>query len=83
MENSIKYLGVRFYRGGPHQAVDKMEMATDIRYPFINRRSKLNLKNKLLIFKTYLLPRLLYASNVLDQTAFSNLELVNRSQNTF
>lgn len=84
--NAIKYLGVELDKTltfGEHVKFTKLKVLKYIRilYPFINRKSKLNFNNKLLLFKNIFLPILLYASPVWGKCANTHLNTLQTTQN--
>lgn len=84
--NSIKYLGMELDKKltySKHIGCTKLKALSYIRilYPFINRKSKLNFGNKLLIFKNIFHPMLLYASPVWGNCSNTHLHTLQTTQN--
>lgn len=84
--NSIKYLGIELDKKltfSKHIEYTKLKALKYIKilYPFINRKSKLNIKNKLLLYKNVFHPLILYASPVWDNCAQSHLNTLQTTQN--
>jgi hypothetical protein len=81
-----KYLGVTLDKKllfKPHiqHTTEKIQKLIRLLYPLINRRSHLDMKNKLLVYKTIFLPMMLYASPIWDACALSHLKLLQTHQN--
>jgi Reverse transcriptase (RNA-dependent DNA polymerase) len=84
--DSIKYLGIELDKKlifSKHVQNTKLKTLKYIKilYPFINRKSKLNYNNKLLIFKNIFHPILLYASPVWGNCANIHLRTLQTTQN--
>lgn len=84
--SEIKYLGVMFdkklsFKLHCQYANEKAQKYVQILYPLINRHSKLNIKNKLLIFKCIFKPMLLYAGPVWSNCADNNKKCLQVTQN--
>jgi len=59
----------------------KVNIATAILYPLINRKSKLNLRNKLLIYVTMIRPLITYASPAWGYIPTTQIDFLQRLQN--
>ena len=83
---SIKYLGIEldktltFSNQVQYTKLKTLKLIKTL-YPFINRKSKLNHENKLLIFKSIFHPVLLYASPVWGNCANTHLHSLQTTQN--
>lgn len=66
-----------------HIAYTKLKTLKYIKFlsPFINRKSKLNFKNKLLLYKNVFHPIILFASPVWGNCAQSHLNKLQTTQN--
>lgn len=60
---------------------NKTNMATRILYPLLNRRSKLDTRNKILLFKVALRPILSYAAPIFNDIAPTNKKKLQILQN--
>lgn len=83
---TCKYLGVTFdkkltFEKHLSNTVHKVNLMVKILYPFINRKSKLSIENKLLIFKTIFQPVLTYASPVWADCANTHIKKLQICQN--
>lgn len=83
---TVKYLGIRFdkrltWSCHVQQTIDKMESKFGALSPFLNRRSKMNFSNKILLYKQVIRPTALYSSAVWGTVALSHLRLLETSQN--
>lgn len=83
---TVKYLGIRFdskltWSCHVQQTLDKLEAKFGILSPFLNRRSKMNFTNKILLYKQVIRPTALYGSVVWGTVALSHLRLLETSQN--
>jgi Reverse transcriptase (RNA-dependent DNA polymerase) len=84
--NEAKYLGVTLdkrltFKSHIQKTLEKIQKLIRILYPLINQRSRLDRKNKLLIYKTIFSSIMLYASPVWDACALSHLRLLQTQQN--
>lgn len=85
-KETAKYLGVRFdkrltWACHIQQVIDKMEMKFHMLSPFLYRRSKMNLNNKILLYKQIIRPTALYGSAVWGSAALSHLRLLDTCEN--
>lgn len=77
--NEVKYLGVVLdkkltFRSHIQYALTKAQIAIRILYSLLNRRSKLDTRNKLLLFKVGIRPIFTYASPILHDVAKTHLQ---------
>lgn len=85
-KNTVNYLGVtldkklNWCKHIQNQIV-KANKKRAILYPLINRKSKLTLSNKLLIYKQYIRPTLTYACVAWCQTSNANIHKIQIYQN--
>jgi hypothetical protein len=84
--NEAKYLGVTLDKGLTFKShiqrtTEKTQKLIKILYPLINRRSRLDMRNKLLLYKMVFVPMILYASPIWDACALSHLRLLQIQQN--
>lgn len=84
--SSVKYLGVHLdsrLTFTPHinKIREKYFIALKIIYPIFNKKSKLNLKNKSLLYKSCLRPVLTYAAPVWGNTCQTNMKKLQVLQN--
>lgn len=84
--NEIKYLGCLLdtkllFKKHIDFSVVRAQKYIKMFYPLINRRSPLNTKNKLLIYKSIFRPMLLYACNVWGDSAKTHLNKLQITQN--
>lgn len=84
--NEAKYLGLILdrrltYRHHINYAVDKTLKAMRILYSLLNRKSKLDNKNKNLLFKVCLRPIMTYASPIISQAAKTHISKLQVVQN--
>lgn len=68
-ENNVKYLGMQLdkkllYITHINSILKKLDTCTHIYYPFLNRNSKLSIKNKMIMYKVVFLPIMLYGCSV-------------------
>lgn len=82
---TIKYLGIRFdskltWSGHANQTIDKVENRFMQLYPYLNRKSKLNLKNKKILYNQCIRPIITYGSVVWGTMAKSHLNMVETAQ---
>lgn len=85
-KTDIKYLGLTLDKSllfSNHilNSRDKANKYIRILYPLINRKSKLNIKNKLLIVKCIFRPMLLYAGEVWGEAAETHIKKLQIIQN--
>lgn len=83
---TVKYLGIRFdkklhWSCHVQQTLEKMERKFGILSPFLGRHSKMNLSNKILLYKQVIRPTALYGSTVWGTVALSHLRLLDTCQN--
>lgn len=84
--NDIKYLGLvldktlTFKNHTKNQCI-KAQKYIKILYPLIHRKSTLNIKNKLLIYKSIFRPIILYASEVWGECAETYIKQLQITQN--
>lgn len=84
--SEVKYLGLfldkkLLFEKHISHSVQRIHKYIKILYPLINRKSKLSIKNKLLIYKTIFQPIMLYASPVWDCTADCHIKKLQIIQN--
>lgn len=82
----VKYLGVLLdktvtLRQHINYVINKANTTIKILYPLINRRSKLSVQNKLLLYKAAIRPVMTYASPVLISCAATNINKLQICQN--
>jgi len=82
----VKYLGMLFDKTATMKhhidyVINKTSIATRILYPLINRKSKLNQQNKLLLYKVALRPIMSYATPILNTVAKTHLKKLQVVQN--
>lgn len=82
----VKYLGFLLDKTmtlRPHvdYATNKANLAVKVLYPLINRRSKLNTNNKLLLYKVAIRPVMTYGAPVLNCCAATHLQRIQTTQN--
>lgn len=85
-KNNIKYLGVILdkklkYKDHIDYTILKCQKLIKILYPLINRKSKLNLKNKLLLYKSCFRPILSFGCPIWANCALSHLRKIQVMQN--
>lgn len=85
-EINVKYLGVILdrrlnFKDHIPYVVDKLNKATRIMYPLINRKSDLNINNKKLIFKAIFQPIIYYCAPVWSSTANCHVKKLQIAQN--
>lgn len=83
----IKYLGIYLdkkllFKTHFEKTIDKINLYIKIMYPIINKKADLNRNNKLLLFKTIFRSILLYGFPVWKNVAKTNLELLQKKQNS-
>ena len=83
---SVKYLGVILdktltFRHHIEYVIEKMNKIIHIMYPLLNRSSKLNVKNKMLLYKLAIRPVLTYASPVFSDIAECHTKKLQIAQN--
>ena len=86
LKNEAKYLGVTLdeklkFTTHIKNAKNKANAALSQLYPLINRKSKLSLHNKLIIYKMIFKPILLYAAPIWSNTLKYNLNSLEIFQN--
>ena len=86
--NSIKYLGLTLdkrltFANHINIIVQRATALLITLYPLINRKSKLSLENKLILFKTIIRPILTYACPIWSFTSQSNFNKLQVNQNKF
>lgn len=84
--NAANYLGVVFdskltFDKHVNAAIEKLDRAVRSMYSLVNRRSKLHLKNKMLVFKCILRPIMAYGSPVWGGCAKSHRKRLQVKQN--
>jgi endonuclease/exonuclease/phosphatase (EEP) superfamily protein YafD len=84
--DEAKYLGVTLdkrltFKSHIQKTTEKIQKLIRILYPLINRRSRLDRKNKILLYKSIFSSIMLYASPVWDACALSHLRLLQTQQN--
>ena len=82
----IKYLGVHIdnkltFKQHIESIINKTEKIIKMLYSLINRRSRLNLRTKVLLYKTVLRPILAYAAPVWRSCAYSHRKRLQVTQN--
>lgn len=86
-ENSaMKYLGVYLdkrltFKHHVDYVIKKTNTAVRILYSLMNRKSKLNINSKILLFKTMLRPIMTYATPIINTIAKSHKKLLQTTQN--
>lgn len=85
-EDEAKYLGFILDRKltmkkHVEYVIEKTQNATRILYSLLHRKSKLNQKNKVLLFKTCLRPIYMYGCPLFSSIAKSHLNKLQRTQN--
>lgn len=85
-KDEAKYLGLILdkkltFQKHTQYILEKCEKLVRILYPFINRRSKLNTRNKILLYKTVFRSTLTYASIVWSECALSHRKKLQIFQN--
>lgn len=85
-DEPVRYLGLMLDKRLTLQqhinyAIDKTNNAVKILYSLLNRRSKLNTTNKLMIYKVALRPILTYAAPILSGAAPTNIQRLQTTQN--
>jgi len=85
-QTSIKYLGIILDKSllfAKHidYAIKRFNLYIKILYSFINRNSKLSLKNKLILFKTIFRPVLTYGSPIWGNCAETHRNKLQIAQN--
>ena len=84
--NAVKYLGVFLDRRLTLKhhldfVLKKVNLATKTLYSMLNRKSKLNLTCKTLLYKVALCPIMTYAAPLLSQASSSNRKRLKVAQN--
>lgn len=84
--NNIKYLGLNIdkkliFRNHIELANIKAQRYIKILYPLINRKSKLKLKNKLILYKSIFRPMMLYANEIWSFAAKTHTNKLQITQN--
>lgn len=84
--DEIKYLGITIDKRltfTPHinNTISKVDKVIRLLYPFIARKSLIDVKLKVHIFKTYLRPIMTYAIPILTVTKISKFALLSSKQN--
>lgn len=82
----VKYLGVLLDKKLTFAAhityvCEKFDKAVKILFPLLNRRSRLNMSNKILLYKVALRPILTYAGPILNDIAKTHLRKLQIKQN--
>lgn len=85
-ENNVKYLGVvldkkMLFNDHISYTINKINIATKVLYPFINRRSKLNIENKLIILKVIFHAIIFYGAPVWHESSYCHIKRLQISQN--
>ena len=85
-QKSVKYLGVNIdkrlrFTQHVNSTLQKARRARFSLLPLLRRNSKLNIQNKLLLFRSMILPILLYAAPVWAQTCNTNIKKIQTFQN--
>lgn len=85
-ENRVKYLGVVLdkrltFKDHINNVCKKVHKATRILYSLLNRRSRLNVSNKLLLYKAAIRPLITYACPVLMEMAGTHHKCIQVLQN--
>lgn len=85
-ENTVVYLGVKLDKKltwAPHitGSVRKAKAAKAQLMPLVGRRSKLSVKNKLLLYKAVIRPAMMYGSEIWGAAAKSHLKKLQVVQN--
>ena len=86
--NKVKYLGVTLdsklnFTNHVNNVIDKSTGILVNLYPLISKKSKVNSKNKVLIYKTMVRPVLAYACSSWSSTCMTNYKKLQVSQNRF
>ena len=84
--SSVKYLGVMLdnklnFSEHIRHSVKKANKAKALLYNLINRKSDLNLRNKLILFKAIIRPTMMYAAPVWSSTYITNIKKLQVIQN--
>lgn len=85
-DNNIKYLGVVLdknltFSQHIYSSIKKCNLFTRILYPFINRKSKLSLRNKIVIYKSIFRQILTFAAPIWYNCAKTHISKLQISQN--
>ena len=85
-DTNAKYLGLLFDKRltfAQHfiAVIEKTRLLVKILYPLINRRSKLDMKRKILLYQTTLRPILTYGSKLTIHAATTNIKKLQRCRN--
>ena len=80
-ETNVKYLGMYLdktltYRNHIEYIIEKVHKVTKILYPMLNRKSSLDIKNKLLLYKVVLRPIATYACPTLNVFWLTSTDLI-------
>lgn len=83
---AIKYLGVHIdskltFKAHTNNSISKVEKYIKILYPLINRRSRLTIKTKVLLYKSIFRPVLTYAAPVWSSCALVHRKRLQITQN--
>lgn len=84
--NVVKYLGMLLddkltHKQHIEKACSKAYQIKNLWYPLIRAKSKLSIKNKILLYKAMIKPILLYASPIWSNAAKSSITKIQRVQN--
>lgn len=85
-QKDVKYLGCTLdstltYSKHIHNTIDTLKKCTHIYYPFINRKSKLSKRNKIIIYKVVFLSIMTYACPVWYKCAKTHIRKLQIIQN--
>lgn len=85
-ESKVKYLGIIIdpkmkFKNHVQHTIGKVNTATRILYPFINRNSALSLENKMLVFKLIFQAMIFYAAPMWATSASCHIKLLQVAQN--
>lgn len=85
-KSSIRYLGVLLdskliYRENIENNIKKAKKAISFLYPLLKKHNSLNIKTKLVLYKSYILPLLTYACPVWINTAKTHMNKIQVMQN--
>lgn len=85
-ENNIKYLGVEFNKNLKYnlhiaKSLTKIDNIIKLVYPLICRRSLLDIKSKLLLYKAYIRPIMLYSCPILNDVSNTMINKYQIKQN--
>lgn len=84
--HNLKYLGLYLdkrltYKTHVENIVQKTERLVRVLYPLINRKSKLSLQNKVMLYKVIFRPTMSYACPIWSKCARTHLDKLQISQN--